>query len=435
MAHDEVLGIDADVALVRTPGLHEARHEEAIVVLDQRAEQCHVLGGSAGSIWSLIDNRRTLAEIIEELATVLALNPADIGPEVSAAAESFRGIGLVELVTPDQEVTSSEFEASSEHIGTHSRTKGPATFNFSDVVRGHRRSRWSPMLVRRVGARENGAVLGPFAFGDLTVRIATDDPEIAGHLRSVLRAMAIEPGAAPEGEHCDVVIVRERHETEPRCRIWIDGLLHRRQLLSAVSVEYVMSELNILAVAGTRNSILLHAGAVERDGRVVVVAGVSGRGKSTLTATLVRAGFRYVTDEMAIIDPGTGWVRPYHKPLDLGSGSLEMLELRGHVDERFVVDKFRVNPLSIGELSTGGQIAMVVVLTNQEGPEIMDGVEILATIDALSAILPNVFAETYGIADPLQKIVDLCERHPVIALPRLPLGETVAIVEQVLSTR
>ncbi len=434
MANYEIPSIDPNAAVVRAPGLHEARLDDAVVVLDQRSDQCHVLGGAAGSIWSLIDDRRTSAEITKELGTLLSAETADIGPEVLAAVQGLQGIGIVELTELQSPSNRSQFETSADGISLAVSTAGSISVSNPIDVQS-RRSKWGPTMVRLVGGWDSGVVLGPFAFGDVSVRIATDIPEIAVHLRTVLRAMDAASSASQTGKRCDVVIARDHKDSESRCRIWIDGLLHRRQYLTSLSVEYVMTELNLVAVSGTGDSLLFHAGAVERDGRVVVIAGISGRGKSTLTAALVRAGFRYVTDEMAIIDPKSGWVRPYLKPLDLDDSSLDLLGLGGRVDENYVVEKFRVDPLVVGDPSTGGQIAMVVVLTDDGGTEVMEDAEVLAPVDALSAILPNVFAETYGISDPLQKIVDLCELHPVIALPRLPLGESVAIIEQVLSTR
>jgi hypothetical protein len=196
-----------------------------------------------------------------------------------------------------------------------------------------------------------------------------------------------------------------------------------------------MTQLNLRAIASTRNSILLHAGAVERDGRVVVVAGFSGRGKSTLTAALVRAGFSYVTDEMVIIEPQTGWVRPYSKPLDLGRSSLELLGLSGQIDEQYVVDKIRVDPSAVGGNSEGGHVSLIVVLDGHEVPAGTQSAETLNPVEALSAVLPNVFAETYAMVDPLQRLADLCEVHQVVRLPRLPLGESVAVIEDLLGTR
>lgn len=64
-------------------------------------------------------------------------------------------------------------------------------------------------------------------------------------------------------------------------------------------------------------AILLHAGIVDHPRLgVVALIGPSGAGKSTAVAHLARDG-RYVTDELAILDPEDFSVSPYPKPVSL----------------------------------------------------------------------------------------------------------------------
>lgn len=61
--------------------------------------------------------------------------------------------------------------------------------------------------------------------------------------------------------------------------------------------------------------LLLHAGAVERlDEGVILLVGPSGAGKSTATTKLGQCG-RYLTDELAILDPSTYCVTGFAKPI------------------------------------------------------------------------------------------------------------------------
>lgn len=61
--------------------------------------------------------------------------------------------------------------------------------------------------------------------------------------------------------------------------------------------------------------LLLHAGVLDHPRLgVVVLVGPSGAGKSTATATLAAAG-RYLSDELAILDPETFAVTGYPKPV------------------------------------------------------------------------------------------------------------------------
>ena len=74
--------------------------------------------------------------------------------------------------------------------------------------------------------------------------------------------------------------------------------------------------------------ILLHGGAVARNGRALVMPAASGSGKSTLTAGLVAAGFGLASDEIAAIDPDDGLLRPFARALCVKQGSRPVLATR-----------------------------------------------------------------------------------------------------------
>ncbi|NNE69610.1 MAG: hypothetical protein HKN29_04510, partial [Rhodothermales bacterium] len=50
--------------------------------------------------------------------------------------------------------------------------------------------------------------------------------------------------------------------------------------------------------------LVLHANAVEKDGRALLLMGASGAGKTTLTRALLGHGFRLVTDDLGVVDLG-----------------------------------------------------------------------------------------------------------------------------------
>lgn len=58
----------------------------------------------------------------------------------------------------------------------------------------------------------------------------------------------------------------------------------------------------------------LHAAAVADRGRVVLFAGPSGSGKSSLCARALLAGCAYLSDEFALVD-GRGRIHPFPRPL------------------------------------------------------------------------------------------------------------------------
>lgn len=108
-------------------------------------------------------------------------------------------------------------------------------------------------------------------------------------------------------------------ETDDGFELVDDGQPVRRAIPAVVAVATVVWHLNAIAT-GTRDLVLLHAGCVAGDGEgdgAVLLPGGSGTGKSTLTAACLAAGLRYLSDELAAIDPHEGTVVPYPKPLEL----------------------------------------------------------------------------------------------------------------------
>lgn len=64
-----------------------------------------------------------------------------------------------------------------------------------------------------------------------------------------------------------------------------------------------------------RAFVTLHAAAVARDGELVLLAGESGAGKTTLTLALLDAGWTYLSDDLAPVAVESGLVHPFPKPL------------------------------------------------------------------------------------------------------------------------
>lgn len=80
--------------------------------------------------------------------------------------------------------------------------------------------------------------------------------------------------------------------------------------------------MNLQMALGQRRFLLLHAAAVERDGRAVILTGESGAGKSTLAALLQPRGWRLLADEFVLIDPATGLVHPFPRPVSLKNAAI-----------------------------------------------------------------------------------------------------------------
>ena len=71
---------------------------------------------------------------------------------------------------------------------------------------------------------------------------------------------------------------------------------------------------------------VLHAGAVMRHGRSLLVAGASGTGKSSLVAWLVDRGCSYLTDEACVVDNANRSILGLARALLVKAGALDSVE-------------------------------------------------------------------------------------------------------------
>ncbi len=74
---------------------------------------------------------------------------------------------------------------------------------------------------------------------------------------------------------------------------------------------------------------IVHAAAVEKNGRCYIFPGAPGSGKSTLCAALVCRGWRLLSDEMAMISLRDGLIWPIPRPVSLKNASIEIIRTFG----------------------------------------------------------------------------------------------------------
>jgi HprK-related kinase A len=82
--------------------------------------------------------------------------------------------------------------------------------------------------------------------------------------------------------------------------------------------------MNLQMALGQRRFLLLHASAVERDGRALLMTGHSGAGKSTLAALLGERGWRFLGDEFALVDLASGALHPFPRAISLKNDAVRL---------------------------------------------------------------------------------------------------------------
>ena len=79
----------------------------------------------------------------------------------------------------------------------------------------------------------------------------------------------------------------------------------------------------------SKNIILLHGSAVEKNGKALVIIAPSMGGKSTLTSFLLENEFNYVSDDCVLIDTCDYSIHPYNTAICLREGGITALEQKG----------------------------------------------------------------------------------------------------------
>ncbi len=118
------------------------------------------------------------------------------------------------------------------------------------------------------------------------------------------------------------VLVEARLASSPP-RVSVDGssfvLSPASALSQAISVVFraIMDQIE--------RFLVLHAAALERDGRALLVAGPSGSGKTTLTLALLERGFRLLSDDFSPLERTSGLVHPFLKAAGIRPGAAQAL--------------------------------------------------------------------------------------------------------------
>jgi HprK-related kinase A len=162
--------------------------------------------------------------------------------------------------------------------------------------------------------------------GAAQIALRSDVPALAAGLRHVYGCHAFAP--APEFADLHVVVERPRGPRRwlrPQACFRCDGQRPFEPFPATHALPLFEWGANWLIGQRLNHLLLLHAGAVERDGCALVMPATPGSGKSTLTAALVLRGWRLLSDEFGVFDPAAGCFRAMQKPVALKNASIDVI--------------------------------------------------------------------------------------------------------------
>jgi hypothetical protein len=227
------------------------------------------------------------------------------------------------------------------------------------------------------------------------------------------------------------------YELRPRrgasVHVYLDGILVLRSDSHAAAFDYVLWRISTETIERASGFVVLHAGAVSWRRRGLVLPGPPDAGKTTLTAGLVRAGFRYLTDEAALVEPITGRLHPFPRPLWMDPGTLDVIPGLREGLPRFLevprisyhIDPFDLRPGSIGSPCT---IRFIVAPTYLESAATR--LEPLSRAEAVVLLARNSFNVASGGPGAIELLAQVARDARCF---RLVMGDLDSAVDAVSS--
>ncbi len=258
--------------------------EEGVLFHEARSEFYH-LNAAAAFVWCAREEGYGWARIAAEQAETRNIPLAAARGEIADLAAHWVGQGL--LHHPDEPPA---LEADAPRRGVF---LDPQAFSFS----------------RRV-----------YRLLGLTVEFAYGDGGLEALIHPVFAHLLAAAGTVPAAEQVFTIFRMKGY-----AYVALDGTLVAHAEDPAALAPILKYQLRMRATR-QRNVILeLHAGAVEAEGCLALLPGISGDGKTMLTARLLAAGATYFTDEAVLLERGTRQVRPVPISLCVKAAGLPLL--------------------------------------------------------------------------------------------------------------
>lgn len=173
-----------------------------------------------------------------------------------------------------------------------------------DLQRGHCRYQVGPFTIQLHTPLRSVAELLHTLYGDC--RLAVDSPIADFHVR-LERVKSI------------------RRWYRPQVRFVADAQSPFAPFPADTAFPLLEWGLNWCVSTRAHHYLLLHAAAVEKNGRALLLPAWPGSGKSTLCAALVHRGWRLLSDEFGIVSPNQNSFVPFPRCITLKNESIEVI--------------------------------------------------------------------------------------------------------------
>jgi len=165
-----------------------------------------------------------------------------------------------------------------------------------------------------------------------TVGLITDSALLCDALKTRLGSFLIDGSNAIRSATLRETLIEARFDpAPPRVSVGEEIL----ELVPDNAIEQAVGIVFRALLDGVKDFLVLHAAALERKGRALLVAGPSGSGKTTLTLALIERGFRLLSDDFAPLERSSGRIHPFLKAAGIRPGAAaDLAAATGSLPER-----------------------------------------------------------------------------------------------------
>ena len=349
------------------------------VLFAEATQELHLLNTTATAIWSLLEEGHDAGSAGAALRDMYGLDEVSSSQFVAAALAEWREKGFLQGTSTDPPRRGPIIPAATAQAGSPEwRPQEPVEIRYYRILGSRFRVSFSSIAQARM-------------------------------VHPVLEHLEV-PESSDEATAVDIV------ETADRLTVYGDREVFDECARITALAPIVKSLLWTIAVVGHEFFLDIHAGVIGDGSRCILLPAPSGSGKSTLTAALVHAGYRYYSDEVALLEEGSFRVFPL--PLAIGIKTTGIDALAG----RFPI----LRGLQIHERGDGKQVVYMPPPRDRL-PATDDPCPVAALV--FPRYVPDAATSLVNLTkgDALKRLMDEC----VVVRARLDVARVEALVKWV----